>query len=502
MPDAILAGGAMRAAKSVSLTNPPDWLFAALGAGQGGTLGAYLASAGVFRAIEIRAGTVAAGELRLYAADDSEIDDHPILDVLAAVNAEWNASDLWTYTEAGICVHGAGYWQKVRAGRELKELFYLNPGTVTPKFTPRGIEKFTQRLGVVSTDFKREDVVYFRGAYDPSHDLKGLAPLRWAINAALGEDYAEKYMAAFFQNGAVPALVLSTPQQLGDAETTRILSWWQRLFQGVGNSHKTGIVGNDLKPVTVGTNPKDLALPEVRAELRRTVCIALGVPELLISATASADLTPVELAMKVLYYTTVIPRWRAYAETLNVELLSEYPDLVSSGAYLDFDIDDIEALQEDAISKTERLVSLVGAGIISKVAAAKELGYEEADVPAPEPTPAPIVMQQTPIPAPPPPPPEPPPPPAQRALAERDRALWQRKALNALAKGKGASVPFASDALSVGEHERISEALAECKTADDVRAVFDQAAPARDPQLDELIGEIREARKALGHENA
>lgn len=492
----LYGGGAMKSVGAL-----PQWLISHFG-GKGNPAAGYEASATLFRAVEIRSQTVAAGELKLYAKDGTEIEAHELLDVLHNVNAEWNYSDLWRYTEAGAMVYGAGYWQKVRMGRRVSELFYLNPSTVQPTITSAGITDFVQGGSVdgrvTGERFDRNDVVYFRGAYNPGSDLTGYAPLRWAFQAAMGEANAEKYLNAFFENGAVPAVVFASDQPMGDPEIEKAVTWWKRLFAGAVNAFKTGFLGRGLKPYTVGSSIKDMELASARTELRRTISIVTGVPEMLFSATDSADLTPVELAMKVLYYTTVVPRWNWYAEVLNAELLSEFDDLVGAGAYLAFDTSNIEVLQEDASKKAERLVALVGARILKPEVAAVELGFDESDVP--EPAPAPVIDPVTGLPVPPDNTPADQPaaqpadePPAQRTIASRDLERWQRKALNALERGKSPAVPFASDAISADEHARISAALAACKSADDVRAVF--AEP--EPTLAEVLAELRAARQAV-----
>lgn len=112
----------------------------------------------------------------------------------------------------------------------------------------------------------------------------------------------------------------------------------------------------------LGSNLKDLSLTEVRAEIHRTISTITGVPELLISPTG-ADLTPVKMAESILYNMTILPRWKWYAEVLNSELLTEYSDLVKSGAYLAFDTTDVPALQEDQQLKATRAKTYVDMGV-------------------------------------------------------------------------------------------------------------------------------------------
>jgi hypothetical protein len=259
----------------------------------------------------------------------------------------------------------------------------------------------------------------------------------------------------------------------------------------------------------VGTSNKDLSLAEVRQEMHRTISTALGVPELLISPTNAADLTPVKMAEKIFYNTTVLPRWRWYEEVLNAELLVEYPDLVSSGAKLQFDTSDIGALQEDEDSKAARLGMLVEKKIIKPAVAAIELGYKEEDVPEepePEPEPEPVMLQ---------------PMPPQFESEKQSEAQqmppdvveemrrWQRKATNALKSGKSADVEFVSALIPPGTMASIRDALKICQSTDEITRVFvnepAKFIPGGFPKgqatdYSDLVAELKAARLAMLNE--
>src|SRR5690349_16348274 len=98
-PGLLYGGGAMKTVGAL-----PLWLLDHF-RGAGDPVTAYETSATTFRALEIRANTIASGKLKLFAKDGTEIETHPLLDVLTTVNGEWNKSDLWRYTEAGRMVY-------------------------------------------------------------------------------------------------------------------------------------------------------------------------------------------------------------------------------------------------------------------------------------------------------------------------------------------------------------------------------------------------------------
>jgi len=454
--------------------------------------GAYFASAWAFRAIQLRAEAVASAPLKLYDAEGEEIEEHALLYLLDTVNEEWNKSDLWKYVESALSVFGNAYILKARTGGQVRELYYLNPATVTPKIEGARIVSFERRAANgIAERYDRGDVISFRSGYDPNSDLLGVSPLRFALQAAFGEKNTEKYLSAFFANGAIPGLILTTDGKLHQSDFARIIDAINRMFRRSDNAHKAGVFDSGLKPTTVGYNMKDLALPDVRAAVHQTISTALGVPELLISPTNAADLTPVDVAQKLFYQNSIVPRWAYLQEVLNVELVGEYPDLANAGAELWFDYDDLPAFAENTDAKVERLTKLVVAGMLSAKTAILELGYTEADLPeAKEPEP---VVSVSPAFA---------PMPAmsggemseQSSAASADLRRWRQVAMRSIEQGKPPR-KFTSDYISAIEHARITAALAECKTAADVSAVF-EAKPA-DDTITKLLAELSEARKAL-----
>jgi HK97 family phage portal protein len=464
-----------------TLTSIPGWAEEYNTKTGGSAATAYLSSAWAFRSVNIRADAIASAPLLLMDGNDEEIDDHPVLDLLDRVNEEWNKGDLWRYTESAYCVYGSAFWQKVRAGSKIIELQFINPAGVDVKMSAAGIDGFIQK-GITQRKWEREDVIYFRGSYDPGSDLSGIAPLKLAILAAMGEKSADQYMSAFFANYAVPPLLLTTDQPVTDSLVEKVSSWWKKMFQGPSNQFKTGVVGSGLKPVQLSSNMKDMALDTTRAEMHRTICVALGVDELLLSASGAADKTPVDAALYHLYTTTIIPRWSYYQEVLDAELIPEYPDLVAKNAYFEFDQSAVKPLQNDQNAWALTLATLVEKGILKPEVVAIELGYSEEDVPG-VPEPAPIIVQA----APPQLPPQPTVPIPEAVVSPGDTTIstasidrleldkWCRKSINALKAGKSPSIDFISDKLSGNLVSGILEELELCKSEDEIKEVFRNA---------------------------
>jgi HK97 family phage portal protein len=421
---------------------------------------AYTCAVWAYRCIKLRADAVAGVPLVLLDRSGAQIVEHPLLTLLRDANPfTMNLGDLLRATEAAYNIWGAAYWLKVRQpGRRnaIRWLVWLNPQTVEPLTDPvRGITGYRQTVGAQRREYAPEDVIVFRN-FDPCDDLGGLSPLAVALSEVNAELNAARYVAAFFANDARPAGLLTTDQALPEADIERVRSWWQRLFLGAGNKWRTGIVGGGLKWQTISFPPSNLALAELRAEDRRSICAVFGVPPGMAGAWEATTYATAREQKASFYEDTILPQLEYLAETLNCSLLPHYPDLTARGARLAWDTDSIAALRETATDRARRLAMLYRAGVITRDEARAELGMPaqpQADIPAPDAS-APDL------------------PPQEKGEAlKAELARWERFALRRIRTGR-ALRPFESAVIPPALRDQIGAALASARTAEEVRRVF------------------------------
>ncbi len=357
---------------------------------------AYASAVWAYRCIKLRADAVAGVPLLLRERDGTPIREHPLLTLLEHPHPALNGlSDLLRATEAAYNIWGVAYWLKVSNSRErLRQLRWLNPQTVEMvSDAERGIIAYRQKVGTQTHDYAPQQVIAFRN-FDPLDDLGGLSPLAVALSEVNADLNAARYVATFFANDARPAGLLTTDQPLHESEIERTRAWWQRLFGGVRNRWRTGIVGGGLKWQTITYPPTDLSLAELRAEDRRAICAAFGVPPGLAGAWEATTFATAREQKASFYEDTILPQLRYLADVLNGALLPHYADLAARGARLAFDVDSIAALQESAGEKAQRMVALFQAGLMTRneVRAALGLGAlpEAEDGTSPPPFPSPL----------------------------------------------------------------------------------------------------------------
>ena len=408
----VLGGGLERAARMVTEAQfiSAEELFAQLKSGGDATTpaGAYASVVWAYRCVNLRALTIGALPWRVVDRAGNEV-AWPLAEAL---------DDHLARIEFALSVWGAAYLLKAGDGGTLRGFQWLNPLTMRPVADAlTGITAFEQRLrskGAIEVvrSFRPGQVIYHR-LENPADDLgPGVSPLQVALSAAGLARNANVFAERFFEYGAIPALVLSTEQDVLPGEREEVQRWWQKTFGGVRRAWETLIVGRGLKPVVIGSPVKDLALSALYQEMRDQICVAFGVPQTLL-ADAANFATAREHKLEF-YYGTIFPEADLIAKGLNRQLFEPL------GLAFEWATEQVEAVQQDEATKAAAITSLYAKGIITLSEAREQLGYGPLPGEEGAAEPAPVVGEEPEI------------APVSKA-AYQDLARWRKK----LARGEG-----------------------------------------------------------------
>ena len=433
-------------------------------------VGAYAKSPWANRCIQIRMSAMANLPWEI-AKDDEPVEGTELEELLT----ESKFSELIRATEADLLIHGRAYWVKALAGKRVVGLRRLNAGTMEAITSSQGVSSFRQQLDGAITTFSVEEIVYLH-EFDPDNDLDGVALVDVAKSAIESEYNADRYIAAFFDNYAMPSIIFSTEADLPETEAKKAEAWWKRLFGGPQNQHKTAFVGRGLTPTVVSFSPDKLALEGIRAEARRSICAAFGVPPTVANASDPGSYATADEQRQSLYEELIVPRGVWYAEQINEQVTSIFDPSLE----FRYKFDDLPTLQEDLSEKAARLALLSDAGIIKPEVAATEMGYapEEAGTGRPQPQQfGGFGFDEE----------EPEEEPEAKAYVEPDivevptspaiLALrqWRKKVLKRLKAGKSAAVPFVSEHIGNSRAEAILGQLEEAIDREAVDGIFEAA---------------------------
>lgn len=396
--------------------------------------GTFGKSSWAFACMRMRATALAQMPWRLV-RNDKVVTSHFIIELLQEFGPESSWADVIGATEIDMLRKGAAYWLF-----DADRLQRLNPNTVKVKRSSKGIQGFVQTIeGKQQTMIDRDDVAYFR-EYHPDDDLgPGVDPLSVVKQAVKTEYEANRYITAFFENDALPGLLMTTDQTVPQKEMNKLKAWWEEKFKGAKKSHKTAWVDRGLDAKILSSSLEEMALKVVRDEARRDICTAFQVPMVLVGSLDASNYATAKQARLMFIMDEMIPRAEYYASVINNELIQKLDPNVK----FEFAFDELPILQEDKDGKALRLVGLLTAGAISPEFLRQEMGYPETAAPA-----------------------------EGAAALVPDQGAWLRKAMKSLKRGRNADVPFETDQLSLPLQAAIKAQLALAQTPGDVRAAF------------------------------
>ncbi|HUT16529.1 MAG TPA: phage portal protein, partial [Anaerolineae bacterium] len=209
-----------------------------------------------------------------------------------------------------------------------------------------GPTSFEQRSGSRRRVFQADELIYFR-SFDPAEDIReGIAPGQVGRKPAALVDAINNYSGSFFENGAIPAVLLTTDGAIPPNKRDRVLSAWNKLLQGVRRAFSTVILERGLTPTIIGQPNTDLAMPELDESKRDQILAAhLLPPGLAKSVTSRAERDALKAEA---YEECYIPECETWIEpTLNEQLFNPLSLRIS------YQYREIEVLQKQELEKAE-----------------------------------------------------------------------------------------------------------------------------------------------------
>ena len=225
------------------------------------------------------------------------------------------------------------------------------------------IEKFTFNEKV---DYSPSEIIHVKENSFYSI-YRGTSRLKPALRTMVLLKRMRDFQDNFFKNGAVPGLVLKSPNTLSDKIKERmVLAWQQRYSPSAGGRRPLILDGGIEVDALSNVNFKELDFQTAISENEKIILKALGLPPILLDSGNNANIRP---NMRLYYLETVLPIVRK----LNYGLERFF------GFELHEDVTDIPALQPELRDASAYYASLVNAGIITANEARVALGFDHMD---------------------------------------------------------------------------------------------------------------------------
>ena len=197
--------------------------------------------------------------------------------------------------------------------------------------------------------------------------FRGTSRLKPAVRTMQLTTNMRKFQDNFFKNGAVPGLVLKSPNTLSEKIKERMIQSWTMRYRPDAGGRRPLILDGGIEVDKISNvNFKELDFQVAIAENEKIILKALGVPPIMLDPGNNANIRP---NMRMYYLETVLPIVRkinsAYSRFFGFEI-SE-------------DVTDIPALQPELRDAASYYTALVNGGIITINEARDSLGYDTLD---------------------------------------------------------------------------------------------------------------------------
>jgi HK97 family phage portal protein len=221
------------------------------------------------------------------------------------------------------------------------------------------IEKFTMH----DITFSPDEIIHIKE--NSFHSIyRGVPRLKPAMRTMVLMKNMRAFQDNFFKNGAVPGLVLKSPNTLSEKIKERMMVSWQARYRPDAGGRRPLILDGGIEVDKISNvNFKEMDFQTSISDNEKIILKALGIPPIMMDSGNNANIRP---NMRLYYLETILPIVRK----INYGLERYF------GFELREDITNIPALQPELRDSSAYYTSLVNGGIITPAEARKALGFD------------------------------------------------------------------------------------------------------------------------------
>ena len=223
------------------------------------------------------------------------------------------------------------------------------------------IEKFTYKENI---NYYPDEVIHIKeNSFNSIY--RGTSRLKPALRTMELLKSMRNFQDNFFKNGAVPGLVIKSPNTLSEKIKLRLINSWTNKYRPDAGGKRPLILDGGLELDSISNvNFKDLDFQPSIEVNEKTVLKAIGIPPILLDSGNNANIRP---NTRLYYLETVLP----VVQKFNIAYERFF------GFKLREDLTDIPALQPELRDQSAYYSTLVNTGILTPNEPRVAMGYEK-----------------------------------------------------------------------------------------------------------------------------
>ena len=306
--------------------------------------------------------------IRNHGASDSVdfADNHPLNKLIENPNEyqdyhSWMYNYVTQYTLLGNSIN----WYSER----LKQIISLRTSQMQIDFTNDGKInnylqfqtdetqfQFAKRKGMI---FPKKEIIHTRRP-NPISLIWGLSPFVPGRKSILFNRYSSDYLNSFYLKQATPGMIIEMDRQVNEQQVIRQLRSFELAYTGRKNQRRTMILPKGVKATPSSHSIADQRLSELIESNRETIIALLKVPkhELGLQTSGSLGSDDYRVAIRNFWEATLKPTMRM----IEGSLTKFFAKQLGENYFLQFDLSDVDALQEDLLTKADTAAKMLAAG--------------------------------------------------------------------------------------------------------------------------------------------
>lgn len=244
---------------------------------------------------------------------EQEVSEHPALALIERPNPLQSGRELLEAFTAYLLIAGNSYLEGVTVGQDVREVYCLRPDRM--KVIPGGngfpaAYEYTVGGRKVRWDFDPSapfNPVWHSKFFNPTDDWYGLSMVEAGAFAVDQHNEGMKWMQALLQNSARPSGALVSEGTLSDDQFNQLKAQTEEHYQGSKNAGRPMLLEGGLDWKQMGLTPTDMGIIESKNSSARDICLAFGVPPMLIGIPGDNTYANYAEARLAFWEDTVIP---------------------------------------------------------------------------------------------------------------------------------------------------------------------------------------------------
>lgn len=301
----------------------------------------------VVSAITLLADSIAVMPMNITQHNGVYLEEKPLPSWLVKPNADENIYDFVHQTIATLALHGVAFLYAPRNGMDVIEIRNIHPDRVQIIVEP---ETGEIQYKVGKTTFDSTEILQIDWLKMPNQ-LRGISPLD-SLRNTIGTTIAiDRFMSAFYGDGATPSSVLETDQALTDQQAQILRETW---VDSLYKRRRPAVLSGGLKWRAISASAADMETMAFRESVIRDVARTYRIPLDMIHASGGDNQTYKNIEAAGLNFVryTLLPWMRRLESALNT--------LLPPNQEVHFDSEEFERADQLTRIRAQQLMIMAG----------------------------------------------------------------------------------------------------------------------------------------------